>query len=233
MQTHSLLALAVLVVCAGCESARTAGGIRKADEAGSGSSSLFDGVSLAGWQMAGDGKFVAVDGNLTSLPGCGGIGLLWNTTPTPPDFVLKLAFRRTADDDNSGVFVRFPDPGSKGFDNTAWVGVRFGFEVQIDETGRPDHAPQHLTGAIYDQPDQQFSLMPSLPAGQWNAYEIRVQGQTYTVLLNGTQVTRFVFDGDPSWPDRGLPSTASEPRFIGLQAETGMVSFRDIEIAPL
>jgi hypothetical protein len=75
--------------------------------------------------------------------------------------------------------------------------------------------------------------MPAKPPGEWNDYEIRVEGQTYTVLLNGAQVTRFVFSGDPAVPDRGLPSAPGAPRYIGLQAHTGLVSFRDIRIAPL
>ena len=55
----------------------------------------------------------------------------------------------TATDDNSGVFVAFPAPEQQGYDNTADVGVHLGFEMQIDELGRPDGAPSHRTGAIY------------------------------------------------------------------------------------
>ena len=55
----------------------------------------------------------------------------------------------TAFDDNSGIFVNFPDPTQQGYDNTAYVGVNFGFEVQIDELARPDNAAIHRTGAIY------------------------------------------------------------------------------------
>jgi hypothetical protein len=194
---------------------------------------LFDGRTLAGWQMAGAGKFVAADGNLSALPGCDGLGLLWSTLPTPPDFVLRLQWRATAGDDNSGVFVRFPDPNSKGYDNTAWVGVNFGLEIQIDDRGEPDGAPMHTTGSIYDQPDQQFSRVPSRPIGEWNDYEIRARGQLYTVSLNGMQTTRFSFAGDATYPDRALPSAPGAPRYIGLQAHTGFVSFRDIRIAPL
>ena len=36
---------------------------------------------------------------------------------------------------NSGVFVRFPNPNTKGYNNTAYVAIDFGFEVQIDEAG--------------------------------------------------------------------------------------------------
>src|SRR2546425_5178772 len=49
----------------------------------------------------------------------------------------------TAPDDNSGIFVAFPHPEQQNYDNTAYVGVNFGFEVQIDEQARPDGAPIH------------------------------------------------------------------------------------------
>ena len=178
--------------------------------------------------MAGDGSFLIVDGALETEPGVG-LGLLWNTTPLPPDFVLKLGWLRHREADNSGVFLRFPDPNSKGYQNTAWVGVDFGFEIQIDETARPDGAPWHRTGAIYGEQHQQFSLQPARPPGQWNDYEIHAQDQTYTVFLNGVQVSKF----DNPYPDRGLASTQAAPTYCGLQAHTGRVSFRNIRIHAL
>jgi hypothetical protein len=136
------------------------------------------------------------------------------------------------------VFVRFPDPRSKGYNNTAWVAIDFGFEIQIDEFGWPDQAPEHKTGAIYAQTKQQLSLQPALPPGQWNEFEIRVQGPTYTVTLNGTQVSAFRnLD-----PNRGLSTIPGAPAFIGLQvhppspgetANAGRVAFRKIRIRQL
>ena len=188
---------------------------------------LFDGTDTTAWKMAGLGSFDLVDGSLVANPG-DGLGLFWCTVVTPADFVLELEWRRTAEDDNSGVFVRFPDPDSQGYDNTAWVAVHFGFEVQIDETGAPDGAAVHKTGAIYEQAGQQLSQIPALPVGEWNEYRISVLGQTYRVVLNGTQVTEWSFPGDPNAPDRGLPSTPAEPRYIGLQSHTGHVEFRNV-----
>jgi hypothetical protein len=188
---------------------------------------LFDGRDASAWKMAGLGSFSVEDGALVANPG-DGLGLFWCTIPTPADFILELQWRRTAEDDNSGVFLRFPDPDSKGYDNTAWVGVHFGFEVQIDETGAPDGALVHTTGAIYEQEGQLLSQVPALPVGQWNQYEISVIGQSYRVVLNGVQVSEWVFGGDPAHPDRGQPSTRAVPRYIGLQSHTGRVEFRDI-----
>jgi hypothetical protein len=107
---------------------------------------LFDGADTSQWRMSkitnqpgrdNPGTFLVVDGSLESLPG-NDLGLFWNIDPTPPDFILKLEFLRWRDDDNSGVFLRFPDPNSKGYNNTAYVAIDFGFEVQIDEIGQGD-----------------------------------------------------------------------------------------------
>ena len=171
------------------------------------------------------GSELIVDGSLELLPGTD-IGLFYCTTPTPPDFILKLEWLRWQQDANSGVFIRFPDPTSKGYNNAAFVGVDFGFEVQIDELGAPDGAGIHKTGAIYSQPSQTLTQQPARPVGQWNEYEIRVQGQSYTVLLNGAQVTQFT----NTQSGRGLPSTATAPSYIGLQTHTGRVAFRNIRI---
>jgi hypothetical protein len=111
-----------------------------------GFTALFNGFSIDNWRMStirnqpgrdNPGQFLVVDGTLESVTGTD-IGLFWCTTPMPADFILKLEWLRWEDYDNSGVFIRFPNPESKGYGNTAYVGVDFGFEVQIDELGAPD-----------------------------------------------------------------------------------------------
>jgi hypothetical protein len=189
---------------------------------------LFDEFTLTGWRMLGPGRFAIVDGSLEAIPG-GDLGLLWHVDPMPTDFILKLDWLRWSNDDNSGVFVRFPDPTSKNYNNPAWVAVDFGFEIQIDELGRPDGAPWHRTGAIYGEPDQAFSLQPARPPGAWNALQIHVQDQTYTVSLNGSQVTQL----ENTHSGRGGLDTGATPTFIGLQAHTGRVTFRNIRVAAL
>jgi choline dehydrogenase-like flavoprotein len=189
---------------------------------------LFNGADLTGWEVAGQGTFLVVNGALQTAPGAD-LGLLWSTTPTPTNFLLRCEFQLAQPDNNSGVFVRFPHPNSKGYNNTAYVAVHFGFEVQIDETGAPDGANQNRTGAIYGELNQAFTLQPALPTGQWNAYEIEVQDQTYTVRLNGVQTTKF----DNPHLGRGLPSSPDAPSFVGLQAHTGAVAFRNIQLQAL
>ena len=197
---------------------------------------LFDGFRLDNWRMSSirnqpgrdnPGHFLIVDGTLESVTGTD-IGLLWCTTAMPADFILRLDWLRWEDYDNSGVFVRFPNPDGKGYNNSAFVAVDFGFEVQIDEFGAPDGQDIHKTGAIYRgdgrRDGEVLTQKAARPVGQWNQYEIRVKGQNYTVLLNGDQVCLF----DNPYANRGAPSTSAVPTFIGLQTHTGRVAFRNI-----
>jgi choline dehydrogenase-like flavoprotein len=199
--------------------------------------SLFDGRTFGDWRMStirnqpgrdNPGKFVIRRGALESRPGTD-IGLLWLNRPTPARYVLRLEWLRSTASDNSGVFIAFPNPEAEGYDNTAWVAVNLGFEVQIDETAAPDGAPIHRTGAIYSFKGPTDGPLVVFPVGEWNQYEITVDGANITVALNGTVINRFVFNGDPQSPRRGQASTAQEPRFIGLQTHTGRVLFRNLQ----
>jgi hypothetical protein len=194
---------------------------------------LFDGTLTSAWKMStivnqpghdDPGRFDLEGDALIARPGTD-IGLLWHTDPTPRDYELVLQWRQSAPDDNSGVFVRFPDLESKGYNNTAFVAAHFGFEVQIDNTGHPDGAPRHTTGAIYDVIDQQFSLVAPRAVGEWNDYRIRITGDVYEVFLNGVQTTRF------ENTDHGRGAAA--PSFVGIQTHTGNVAFRDLRLRPL
>ena len=175
------------------------------------------------------------NGALVATPGTD-IGLLWHDQPTPPNFALKLEWRRWQEDANSGVFIRFPNPETRNYNNAAFVAVDFGFEIQIDQLAAPDGLSIHKTAAVYGiQGPNNPAALPVLPVGEWNEFEIRVQGQNYRVLLNGVAVTVFDFvpGSDAAHPERGLPSTNAVPRFIGLQTHTGRVAFRRLQIRPL
>ena len=190
---------------------------------------LFDDVHFNNWKMAGAGDFLLYDGALESVPG-NELGLLWNTNPLPKDFLLSVEWKRYRDDDNSGIFLRFPDPDSKGYNNSAYVGVDFGYEVQIDENGAPDGAPFHKTGAIYNEQAQNKQPISAKPPGEWNVFEIEVKGDDYKVNLNGQLVTSFKNTN----PNRGLPTAPASPAFMGLQSYPGKrVAFRNIYVKEL
>lgn len=142
---------------------------------------------LAGWKMAGSGGFIELGGNL--IESDGGIGLLWFTGKQFTNFILRVDWRASAFDDNSGIFIRFPDPG-----NDWTIPVNQGYEIQIDNTGKNSDAnpatfgdPLYNTGAIY-------KLAPSTAApasGQWHTFEIEANGTTITVRLDGQQVSQL------------------------------------------
>ena len=64
--------------------------------------------------------------------------------------------------------------------------------------------------------------IPTKPVGEWNHYEIQVNGQQYTVRINGQTVTRF--EGDRETEGH-----------IGLQNHNSrsQVSFRNIRVVEL
>jgi hypothetical protein len=117
---------------------------------------LFDGQTLTNWRMAGRGTFHAIDGALQSVPSFD-LGLFWCTIPMPQNFRLELEFFTRLLQSNSGVFIRFRNPESTGYYSPAWSAVFIpgvsavpaGFEIQIDNTGAPDGAAKHRTGAVY------------------------------------------------------------------------------------
>ena len=208
--------------------------------ADSGFQVLFNGFDAGAWRMttirkqpanrSNPGSMRVVNGALETVPG-NDMGIFWHTVPTPANYILKLQWLRWHDAANSGVYVRFPDPESKDYNNTAFVADDFGFEVQIDEFG---DIPVHRTGAIYRKDNrtdfETLSQIAARPAGEWNDYEIRVEGQIYTVKLNGQQVC--VFDNSTAYPTRGHDSQT----FIGLQVYAdpkSLVAYRRIQIKAL
>jgi choline dehydrogenase-like flavoprotein len=180
---------------------RTAGAIvRRSLGAEPGFTPLGSG-GLDGWKMAGSGGFLELGGNI--IESVDGIGLLWFTRKQFQNFILRVEWRASAWDDNSGVFIRFPDPG------TDWtIPVAQGYEIQIDNTGKnPDTNPPtfgdplHNTGAIYTLAGS--TAQPAV--GQWHSYEIEANGTTITVRLDGQQVSQ-------------LQNANRSPKgFIGLQ----------------
>ncbi len=158
-----------------------------------------------GWKQCGPGSFERKDGTLVSE---GGMGMLWHPHPFQ-DFVLMLEWKVGRREDNSGVFVRFPDPG-----DDPWVAVKKGYEVQICDTADA----KHRTGSIYD-----FKDSTEIPTrADWNQYEIAVVGQKYAVRINGKLVNEFT--GDRSLEGHvGLQNHDAESR----------VAYRNIRVVEL
>jgi 3-keto-disaccharide hydrolase len=174
---------------------------------------LFDGQSIDGWRMAGSGKFVLQSDR--SLQSQGGVGLLWYTKKKYKDFILKVDWKISHRNDNSGVFIRSSDP-----DNDPIIAVNTGYEIQIDDLAMPDGNPLHKTGAIYNFAAPSNLEVASKPVGQWNTFGIETVGQKYRVTLNG-EIVIGEFTGN-----------RNTEGFIGIQNHDAdsHVSFKNIWI---
>lgn len=143
---------------------------------------IFDGKSLRDWEMCGPGKFVLKDKVIITE---GGMGLLWYTKKMFRDFILRIYWKTNRKEDNSGIFIRFPNPY-----NDPGIAVNEGYEIQIYDAEPSDGNATHMTGAIYDFAPCSMIAVSKEP-GQWNAFEIHAIGQQYTVILNNKKVTEF------------------------------------------
>ncbi|WP_432955076.1 lectin [Micromonospora haikouensis] len=192
---------------------RYAAGRTKADcRPETGYTALYNG-STTGWTQAGPGGFTNTDATLSSS---GGLGLYWYSAKQFTNYSLKLDWRIPGDD-NSGVFVGFPassDPNSA---------MTNGYEVQIDATDSADRT----TGSIYGVKAADLAARDAAlnPPGEWNTYELLVEGERLQVLLNGVKINDFT-NTDPA---RSLAG------YVGIQNHgTGDdVSFRNVRIKEL
>lgn len=167
--------------------------------------------------MSGAGNFIELGRNI--IESNGGTGLLWYTHKQFENFLLRTEWQARDVTDNSGIFIRFPDPGTD-----LNIPITQGYEIQIDNTGHDPEIgtlddPLHKTGAIY-------KLAPSyaVPAiGQWHKFEIEARGTTITVRLDGQQVSE-------------LKNASRSPKgFIGLQNHhtDSRVQFKRLRIKEL
>lgn len=148
------------------------------------------------------------------------MGLLWYAAREFGSYSLKLDWKMASEDgdDNSGVFVGFPasdDP---------WSAVEKGYEIQIDASD----VDEKTTGSVYGFQSADLAARDAAlnPPGEWNTYEVRVEGERLRVYLNGVLVNDYT-NTDPA---RSL-----KDGYVGLQnhGEEDEVAFRDVRIRGL
>ncbi|MFH8496158.1 OmpL47-type beta-barrel domain-containing protein [Streptomyces coeruleorubidus] len=205
---------------------------------------IFDGSaeSLAKWQQVGGGSFgLNPDGTITSSTTTPGMGMLWFPQRKYGDFSLKLQWRDDAPgtgNANSGVFVRFPWVHDHPEESRPeWVAIKYGHEVQVLD--RPD-GDMYKTGSVYGFDRVGLAGAGVTQKGTWNDYEIRVEGQHYSVFRNGVLINEFDNTGGqeftpPRSDDPGSDGRRFASGYIGLQVHgtTDVVSYRDIRIKEL
>lgn len=128
---------------------------------------------------------------------------LLRTTTQFADYELHLEFRAPKTT-NSGIFLRTsPRPTRPGGDC---------IELNIAAPDNP-----FPTGSLVGQ--QKYTGF--VPDDDWHTYDVTVRGDTVTVVLDGDTVVTYRGEGPQG---RG---------FIGLQRNSGSVSFRAIRVRPL
>ncbi|MER8018184.1 OmpL47-type beta-barrel domain-containing protein [Streptomyces griseoluteus] len=205
---------------------------------------LFDGTqaSLAKWEQVGGGQFALTgDGALTSSTTVPGMGMLWFPERKYGDFSLKLRFRDDAPgtgNANGGVFIRFPSVHNHPEESRPeWVAINYGHEIQIFDSPTGD---MYKTGSVYGFDRVGLGGAGVTPKGTWNDYEIRAEGQHFTILRNGVVINEFDNVGGQVFtpPREGDPGTDGRryaTGYIGLQVHStsDVISYRDIRIKEL
>jgi hypothetical protein len=173
----------------------------------SGWTALIDGNSgMENWDILGGGNWRAADGAIQADK---------STTKGASILVSKKSFKDlelyvefwAADDTNSGVYIRAPNPKEV---NTA----SGAFEVQIWDKN-PNQA--YSTGSLVNV----ASVPPIYKAGgRWNTFEIYAKGGHITVKMNGV-VTASISDGK------------THDGRIGLQFNGGPIKFRKLLVREL
>ncbi|MFF8507246.1 OmpL47-type beta-barrel domain-containing protein [Streptomyces sp. NPDC015492] len=205
---------------------------------------LFDGTAagFAKWQHVGGGAFeLTSDRAMTSSTTVPGMGMLWFPQRQYGDFSLKLQWRDDAPGSgnaNGGVFVRFPYVHDNPEEpRPEWVAIKYGHEIQVLD--RPD-GDMYKTGSLYGFDRVGLAGAGVTPKGTWNDYEIRVEGQHYSVFRNGRLINEFDNTGGrvfepPRGDDPGTDGRRYASGYIGLQVHgtTDVISYRDIRIKEL
>jgi hypothetical protein len=178
----------------------------------SGFTPLFGKDARDGWAQCGPGEFKLENGVATAT---GGMGLWWFTRRPFTNFVLRGEFVQEQPIADSGVFVRFPDPG-----NDPWLAVKRGHEFEIGDPAPKN--PTWRTGSMY--PFKAATKPNTGPLGQWNSFEMVCIGHDYSVRINGEVVT--------AWSD---PQRRSASGYIGLQNynDGKTVRFRNLRVKDL
>jgi hypothetical protein len=160
------------------------------------------------------------------------MGLLWYKKQKLGDCVLRVVYKTTRQQDNSGVYVRIAEEP-----RDPWYAVHHGYEIQIADAA--DGSPYRVSGTVYSF--AKAAARPTKPAGEWNVLQVTLRGDRIRTSLNGVQVADF----NPADPvpelsprgDMGDPEPGPRPKagFIGLQNHDDkcVVYFKEVSVSPL
>ena len=164
--------------------------------------SLFDGATLNGWTVENDCEVDVVDGCLRLKAGHGWL----RSDHRLRDFELHVEWKSLkADNYDAGIFIRASNQG-KPFPKS-------GYQVNLLQ-GKEGNIP-NLAGA------ESRGLVK--PSGEWNAFDLRVVGESASLQINGQL----------AWKASGLKELDG---WLGFQVEVpngGQFLLRNIELTEI
>jgi len=170
--------------------------------------SIFNGQDLSGWQAPSEPSYWSVvDGAIVGQSDDRKQGSMLFTEQPYGDVIVEAEVRFTGEID-SGIMVRKPE---------------LQVQIGVSRSLKRDMTCSFYTGT-YPEEARAARAADLLKAGGWNRIRLEAKGDTFTVWLNGEQVSQFK---DPKY---------SEPGPIGLQIHGGLVmkvEFRDLRALAL
>lgn len=169
--------------------------------------SIFNGSDLAGWQTKEPQYWTVVDRVLTGLNDEAKKGSMLYTTDSYGDVIFECEVRFSGEID-SGIMMRRPEVQVQiGVSRSLKRDMTCSFYVG----GYPEEAQAKRAGELLREDD-------------WNRLRVQAQGDTFTVWLNGEQVSSYT---NAKYAEAGP---------IGLQIHGGLVmkvEYRDLRALPL
>lgn len=168
---------------------------------------IFNGSDLTGWKVVGDPYWKVVNGVLVGENDAEKKGSMLYTVKSYADVIVEGEVRFTGEID-SGIMVRKPE---------------LQVQIGVSRSLKKDMTCSFYTGK-YPEEARAPRAAELLKPGAWNRIRIEARGDTFTVWLNGEQVSQYTSD------------TYREPAPIGLQIHAGLVmkvEFRDLRAKPL
>lgn len=159
--------------------------------------------SFSGWDRVGDANWRIENGEFVADQASGISHLV--TEESFEDFQIQLEFWNH-EGANSGVFMRISDP--QNISDTSAYEANI-YDDRPDQSGRTGGIPNFLP------PERVLNTWD-----QWNTYDITMQGDRITVVLNGVttiDATDSTFSSGP----------------ISLQYGSGTIKFRNVRIRRL
>jgi hypothetical protein len=169
--------------------------------------SIFNGRDLAGWRVSGAEYWKVADGVLIGESDAAKKASMLYTEKAYGDVIVEGEVRFHGEID-SGFMLRKPE-----------VQVQIG----VSRSLKRDMTCSFYVGN-YPEEAQAKRAGDLLRPGDWNRIRVQAKGDTFTVWLNGEQVSQFTSD------------KYRQPGPIGLQIHGGVqmkVEFRDLRAQPL